>query len=61
MKKRILVIGGAGYIGSHVQKQLLEDGFEVVVLDNLSSGDKINIVLYLCFTRSDSQLNSVDY
>lgn len=53
MKKRILVIGGAGYIGSHVQKQLLEDGFEVVVLDNLSSGDKINILEGTVFYQGD--------
>ncbi len=44
MKHRILVAGGAGYIGSHVQKQLLEDGFEVVVFDDLSSGDRANIL-----------------
>lgn len=42
--KRILVAGGAGYIGSHVQKQLLEEGFQVVVFDNLSSGDRVNLL-----------------
>lgn len=44
MANRILVAGGAGYIGSHVQKQLLEEGFEVLVFDDLSSGDEINIL-----------------
>ncbi len=44
MADRILVLGGAGYIGSHVQKQLLEEGFEVIVFDNLSSGDKVNVL-----------------
>ncbi|MBO5441789.1 MAG: NAD-dependent epimerase/dehydratase family protein, partial [Alphaproteobacteria bacterium] len=44
MAKKILVAGGAGYIGSHVQKQLLEEGFEVLVFDDLSSGDEVNIL-----------------
>ena len=34
---RILVTGGAGYIGSHTALQLLERGHDVVVLDNLSN------------------------
>ena len=38
MKKSILVTGGAGYIGSHVVKQLGRNGEDVVVLDNLSTG-----------------------
>jgi UDP-glucose 4-epimerase len=36
----ILVTGGAGYIGSHMVRTLLEDGESVVVLDNLSTGFK---------------------
>lgn len=39
----ILVTGGAGYIGSHVVKQLLEQDKEIVVLDNLSTGLKSSI------------------
>ncbi|HEX4881009.1 MAG TPA: NAD-dependent epimerase/dehydratase family protein, partial [Porticoccaceae bacterium] len=35
---KVLVTGGAGYIGSHVTRQLRERGIEVVVYDNLSSG-----------------------
>lgn len=35
---RVLVVGGAGYIGSHMVKMLLSAGHEVVTLDNLSSG-----------------------
>jgi UDP-glucose-4-epimerase GalE len=35
---KVLVCGGAGYIGSHTVKSLAAEGYEVVVLDNLSSG-----------------------
>ncbi len=37
-KKGVLVTGGAGYIGSHVVRQLGEAGERIVVLDNLYSG-----------------------
>ncbi len=40
MTSRILVTGGAGYIGSHVVRQLEEAGRSVIVLDNLSTGFK---------------------
>ncbi|MBR1876869.1 MAG: NAD-dependent epimerase/dehydratase family protein, partial [Lachnospiraceae bacterium] len=33
----ILVTGGAGYIGTHTLVELLENGYEVVVMDNLSN------------------------
>ena len=36
----ILVTGGAGYIGSHVNKLLNNSGYETIVLDNLSKGHK---------------------
>ncbi len=42
--KNVLVIGGAGYIGSHVAKELLDGGYTVVVYDNLSSGLQKNIL-----------------
>ena len=42
-KMKILVVGGAGFIGSHVVDLLVEKGHEAYVLDNLSSGKKENI------------------
>ncbi|MEL6129402.1 MAG: UDP-glucose 4-epimerase GalE, partial [Cyanobacteria bacterium J06628_4] len=36
--KKVLVTGGAGYVGSHVVKQLGQAGYEIVVYDNLSTG-----------------------
>ncbi len=44
MKKRILVTGGAGFIGSHLCERLLNDGHEGICIDNYFTGDKKNIV-----------------
>lgn len=40
---RVLVTGGAGFIGSHIVEELLKQGYEVAVVDNLSTGKKKNI------------------
>ncbi|MGL4982175.1 MAG: UDP-glucose 4-epimerase GalE [Treponemataceae bacterium] len=40
---KVLVIGGAGYIGSHVVKELMKDNHQITVFDNLSSGLLINL------------------
>lgn len=42
--KKILVTGGAGFIGSHLCEKLLNDGNEVICLDNYFTGSKTNIV-----------------
>jgi UDP-glucose 4-epimerase len=44
MRQRVLVTGGAGYIGSHVVKQLGEQGYEVVVYDNCSTGSPESVL-----------------
>lgn len=44
MKKRILVTGGAGFVGSHLCKRLLSEGNEVICLDNFFTGSKENII-----------------
>ena len=41
--EKILVTGGAGFIGSHLCKSLLDDGYQVVCLDSLITGNKKNI------------------
>ena len=40
MKDNILITGGAGYIGSKLSYDLTDKGFNVVVVDNLSTGSK---------------------
>lgn len=40
---KILVIGGAGYIGSHVVKELLDGGYEALVFDDMSTGQEVNL------------------
>ena len=42
-RKRILVTGGAGFLGSHLTDRLLEQGHEVICVDNLLTGTKRNI------------------
>ena len=39
MSKRVLVSGGAGYIGSHVTVELIQAGYEVLVADDMSNCD----------------------
>jgi len=51
----ILVVGGAGYIGSHVVKAFLTAGHAVTVLDNLSSGQRVNLFASARFVHGDIQ------
>lgn len=44
MKKKILVTGGAGFLGSHLCERLLKEGNEVICLDNYFTGQKQNVV-----------------
>ena len=41
--EKALITGGAGFIGSHLVDELIKDGYEVMVVDNLLSGNKENI------------------
>ena len=46
----VLVTGGAGYIGSHTVLKLLEDGYKVVVVDNLTNSCKGVYYYYILYT-----------
>ena len=52
---RVLVTGGAGYIGSTVARQLVETGNEVIVLDNLSQGHRAAVPEEATFVHGDLQ------
>jgi UDP-glucose 4-epimerase len=53
MGKRIIVTGGAGFIASHLVDRLILDGFEVLVIDNLSSGNSKNLNKAAKFLQAD--------
>jgi UDP-glucose 4-epimerase len=53
MSGRVLVTGGAGFIGSHIAEAYLRDGWEVVVLDDLSRGHEANVPKAARFVRAD--------
>jgi UDP-glucuronate decarboxylase len=46
-RKRILVTGGAGFLGSHLCERLVEDGHDVICLDNYFTGSKDNVAALL--------------
>ena len=43
MSNRVLVTGGAGYIGSHTAVELINAGYEVIIVDNLSNSDRSSL------------------
>jgi UDP-glucose 4-epimerase len=53
MSRRVLVTGGAGFIGSHIAEAYLREGWEVVVLDDLSRGQESNVPKGARFVRAD--------
>jgi UDP-glucose 4-epimerase len=53
MSGKVLVTGGAGFIGSHVAEAYLREGWEVVVLDDLSRGHEANVPKGASFVRAD--------
>ncbi|SDO06392.1 SDR family NAD(P)-dependent oxidoreductase [Alkalicoccus daliensis] len=51
--KTILITGGAGFIGSHTVELLLRRDYQVIILDNLSSGDRNNVPEQAVFIEGD--------
>ncbi|MEZ0348858.1 MAG: NAD-dependent epimerase/dehydratase family protein, partial [Thermus sp.] len=50
---RVLVTGGAGFIGSHIVESLWKEGVEVAVLDNLATGKRENVPKGIYFYKVD--------
>ena len=63
MNKTILVVGGAGYIGSVVVEQLISQGYDVVIVDNFSTGHResvhVQAKLYECNCGNTSEMTKV--
>ena len=57
---KVLVTGGAGYIGSHTCLELLQAGHEVLVVDNLSNGHEAALKRVQCITNCELQFMNAD-
>ncbi|MEO2117619.1 MAG: SDR family oxidoreductase [Methanocaldococcus sp.] len=56
----ILVTGGAGFIGSHIVDKLIENNYDVIILDNLTTGNKNNINPNAEFINADIRDRNLD-
>ena len=60
-RKRILVTGGAGFLGSHLCDRLIADGHEVLCVDNFFTGDKSNITHLLRHERFELMRHDITF
>ena len=61
LRKRILVTGGAGFLGSHLCEQLLEKGHDVLCVDNYFTGSKDNIAHLLDYRNFEIMRHDVTF
>ena len=52
MKKRVLITGGAGFLGSHLCDRFISEGHQVIAMDNLITGDLKNIMMSVLSSMS---------
>jgi UDP-glucose 4-epimerase len=53
MAKKLLVTGGAGYIGSHCALEMINSGYEVVIIDNFCNSSRGNF--FMCYSYSQTE------
>ena len=61
MKKRILVTGGAGFVGSHLCDRLVAQGHDVLAVDNFYTGDRANLAGHLSNPRFEVMRHDVTF
>ena len=61
LKKRVLVTGGAGFLGSHLCERLLADGHDVLCLDNYFTGSKQNVAALMGNPRFELMRHDVTF
>jgi len=61
LRKRVLVTGGAGFLGSHLCKRLLDDGHDVLCVDNFFTGTRDNVLQLLDNPRFELQRHDITF